>query len=826
MTNFIEDAKSRHDDRAFVYTTCVNNGCWDASCILKCGVKNNKVVSIEVDDSINEGVAREDQDKVAIDEGMIQARACPMGHAWRQELEAKDRWLYPMKRVGEKGAGNGHFERISWEEALDAIADEIKRISLTYGEACIWSCMYSAFERTDFPLAPWIPGAIALWGDHSTSGGAQAEFFHLGYKLVDAMFKGTTDAFPGFEAPDLFNSNLIVLWGFDPLVSWFGATPYYMRLAKERGCKIIAIDPCYNVSCEVLADQWIPIRPGTDAAFALAVANVLYEEDLYDHDYVDKMVEPEGFETWRLYVTGKTDGEAKTPEWAEPICGIPAETIRSFARLYAESKPVHLQMMYSVSKRNLGDYAAAAAILLQAMTGNLSIPGGCQSASCTVTFPHVPKPQIDWGRAPADYPPPAVACNNNKMTEAMYCRTRFDAGEMSEEEFRRRVGCAEGMPLPNVKMAIIDNNYVNNQHDVTKRMEGFASLDFVWGWQWYKDQPSSEFMDIVLPAPIHQFESMDTYFFNQDRFFNSPGGINNYFMFCDKAVDPPGEVRPREWVWMELAKRLGVAEKYNPKMIDVSLEDWDEQVRERIYRPAYESWAKDENGELAKLGVKPLPWDEFLKKPVVRVPIDEPYYPMKAAIERGESPFQTPTGKVEFESLTAKSVDLAQSWFSGNYDPYPVWQPSYQDEPSNDSYYHSKTKEYPLSMITPVSTYRQHSSNDRNPWLKGDCYRHALWMSPADAQDRGIKDGDTVQAFNEYGTVECEAYVTSKIIPGTISLHHGEWYKPDTERTDDVMVYGIDTAGNCNMLIGDTHLPHILGALLTAGLVQVKKVGE
>ena len=167
-----------------------------------------------------------------------------------------------------------------------------------------------------------------------------------------------------------------MLWGIDPLVGWFGSVSYYMKLAQEKGAKVIVVDPRYTNSAETLADQWLPIRPGTDIAMLLAIAHVLYSEDLYDHDYVEKWVEPGGFEKWRAYVMGEVDGVEKTPEWAEGICALPAETIRAFAKLYAESKPVHLQFYYAPAKRHLGEYCASAAMLLQAMTGNLSIAGG------------------------------------------------------------------------------------------------------------------------------------------------------------------------------------------------------------------------------------------------------------------------------------------------------------------------------------------------------------------------------------------------------------------------------------------------------------------
>ena len=125
----VEKLGERHEGVDYFYTTCHNNGCWDATCLIKCSVKDDKIVAIEPDDSVNPGVAREDDDENAVQTGMLQARACPMGHAWRQELYSENRLLYPMKRVGGKGSGKGRFERISWDEALDTIAGKMKQMA-------------------------------------------------------------------------------------------------------------------------------------------------------------------------------------------------------------------------------------------------------------------------------------------------------------------------------------------------------------------------------------------------------------------------------------------------------------------------------------------------------------------------------------------------------------------------------------------------------------------------------------------------------------------------------------------------------------------------
>lgn len=817
----IQRLSSKHEGTKVLYTSCAQNGCWDSCCIMRYHVKDGKVVCIEPDDTINCGDAREDVGERAIKQGMVQMRGCAMGYSWMQELYSPNRILHPMKRIGEKGFGNGEFVEISWEEALDTIAEKIRATIDEYGPYSIYQT-YTTFDLCGFTLAPWLKAGVAAWGDHSTSGCAAAEEFHTGFELTDVLIKGISQKYPGSEAPDLLNSNLIILWGMDPLVAWFGPKSYYMRLAKERGCKVVCIDPRYTVSAEVIADQWIPIRPGTDTAMMLAMAYVLFDEDLYDHEYVEKWAEPEGFEKYRAYILGETDGVAKTPEWAEETCAVPAETIRGLTQLYAKSKPVHLQVFYAVSKRHTGDYATAAAMLLQIMTGNFAIPGGCQTGSCLPTPPRIPAPSVDWQRAPYEYFAP-VLFNNNKLSETLTCQDDFWSGKMSEQEFRSRIGSPADAPLPNIQMLILDCNYVNNQHNVNKRMKAFSKPAFSWGWLWHHDQPTIEFLDIVLPAPVYMFEGMDGNPMGQERFLDAPSALRNYQIFLGRGADLPGEVRPKEWVWTQLAKRLGIVDKYNPRMADVELRDWDDAL-EDLYEEAYENWAQDYTGALAYNGIQPPTWDDLQSNPVIRFPIERPHYPFMATIESGDTPFNTPSGKAEFYSTYVEKTDLSKTKWRGSYDPMPTCTPSYMNgQEADDSFYNEKAEKFPLSLVTPVSAYRQHSCLDGNPLLRGDCYRHAVWISVSDAKKRGIADGDTVRVHNEFGEMEISAFVTSRMMPGTVSIHHGAWLKPTGKKTE-LSPIGTDTNGACNLLIGDRHLPHIIGALLTAGLVEIEKV--
>ena len=810
-----------HQGEQVRYTTCYQNGCWDAVCILKCRTKDGKITAIEPDDSINRGSAREDVGQDGVDKGLLQARPCAQGHAWKAALEDPNRILYPMKRKGAKGETD-EFERISWDEALDTIADKIKETIQLYGPNSILH-LDSFWDRCFFPFAPYLHAGIGAWGENSAPAQATAEYRHLGYD-VGGMFSGKGYIGEvGFEAPDLFNSKLIVLWGMDPLVSWYGYVAYYLRLAREKGIPTILIDPRYTTSAEVLADQWIPIRPGTDLAMMLAIAQVLFEEDIYDHEYVAEKVEPEGFEQFRRYVMGDEDGICRNPEWAEGICAVPAATIRGLAELYGKTKPAHLQLQYSVSKRHAGEYVASMAMLLQAMTGNLDVAGGCETGICIWTPERMPVPEPDFGDAPAEYEAP-ICLNHNKMSDAILMNKQMEAGEITEAEYRAAIGCPPESPTPNVQMLIGLNNFVNGIPDTNKCMRALRETHFSWGWLWNHDQQTMDAYDIVLPAPVHMFESTDEYLLGQNRFMQGPGGMHNYFMYAQKVVDPPGEVRPVDWVWSELARRLGIDDKFRPRLAGTPWNEWDDRVDD-IYHEAYDAWYA-ENAELMKnLGAEVVPWDEFQKMPVVRIPMGVPFHAFLDYELAGKNPYEnTPSGKIEFVSRALENANADKSRFGGYMDPMPRWELDYMpDGKPYDTFYDAKAAEYPLELTTAVSMFRQQSCNDRNPMLN-DCYKHTVWISPADAAARGIRKDDIVRVFNDKGEMRLPVNITQRMSPGTVMVYHGRWYVGGDEKTD-LMPEGVDYAGSTNVMTDDVHLPHAVGVNIKHGLVQIEKCG-
>ena len=401
---------------------------------------------------------------------------------------------------------------------------------------------------------------------------------------------------------------------------------------------------------------------------------------------------------------------------------------------------------------------------------------------------------------------------------------KLENGEMSLDDYNKAIGNAPGNPAPNIQFLLFESHHVNNFANVNSRIKAMKKVEFSMGFHYSFEQVTPRYEDLVLPA-LYPFETTDDYYVRNtlplSPFQIPHGGAVNYLDYQQKIVDPPGDIRPREWFWVQVAKKLGFADDYNPRLKDVSLEEWDEQAV-KVHEDAYNAFAS--NPDCAAAYGSPLPtWKEFLKKPILRVPVQEPHYSFKEEAESGRSPFHTPSGKIEIDSSVLASENLVNTKYGGSLDSLPRWEVSYMAGPPRDSLFHKDAREHPLLMVTPVSQYRQHSLHDNNPLLAGECYRHALWLSVEDARKRGIKDNDQVRVFNGLGEAWVPAYVTNRVMPGTTVLYHGSWYTPNNTRTE-LMPDGVDRRGACNMFTSMEFGGHNIGALITTALVQAERL--
>lgn len=746
------DGPSRTSDAA---VSIVNTGCCHdcgGRCVLKAHVKDGRIIRFESDTGQSP-----------------QIRACSRGRAYRQRLYSPDRLKHPLRRVGQRGEGK--FERIGWDEALDTVADQLKRIKSTYGNSAILFLPGAGNQgMLHGPTAPGMlltqfGGFTRYWGIPSYEGALFASMATYGTIRT------------GHSREDLLNSELIIMWGWNPANTiWDPETGLWLARARENGARIVAIDPRYTDSVATFADQWIPIRPGTDAAMLAAMAHVIISESLIDAAFVEKHTL--GYEAYRDYVLGREDGVPKTPQWAEAITKVPADRIVGLARAYATSKPAALIAGWGPARTAIGEQYARSAAVLCALTGNVGINGGYASgfmrAYSSRETGHLmkkdPKKKIDKSKGiPSSnavengaLPRPNTLFKLSGGTNAT--SARIHQSKIWDAILRGRAG---GYPA-DLKMAyIVASNCLNQYPNSNRGAEALKSLEFVVVHEQFMTA-TARHADIVLP--VNTF---------MERTDIAPPWLGSpYYIYLNKAVDSLYESKSDLEICRELAPRLGVPDDF------FKLSD-DEILR------IFTSRRKDIED-----------YDAMRRDGVMKIRIPEPIVAFKEQVEDLDNhPFPTLSGKIEIECDHLAEMN----------NPRIPSVPKYLGH--SEHYDASLAEKYPLQLLTAHSKIRTHSTLERVPWLK-ELERQCAWINPTDAAARGIDDGDTIDVFNDRGRIRTTARVTERIMPGVVNVFQGAWYAPDEE--------GVDLGGCGNTLTLDEPSPG--GAFpMNSALVEVER---
>lgn len=773
------------------------------------------MVSVEPDDRYNTGVGREDA--VLSEEDLLrvrlQRRPCTKGLVFHKHLYHPDRILYPLKIASGCRRGEGKYVRISWDEALDTIAARMQETRDKYGPYSIIVPFYS-------PGNIGLARLFTLWGAGVEGWGWSS------YDTIRMMSHIMAGA-PGWEfhnycsssASDMLaNSKLIVLWGFDPAMGSCGPAhqfAWFIKLAREKGTPVIIIDPRYTTSAEVLADQWIPIKPGTDMAMFMAMTYVLFQEDLWNKEFVDRFVEPVGFDKWRNYILGADDGIPKTPEWAEAKCAVPAETIRELARLVATRRPAWLWSHWGVSRKSRGEQTVRAFVALQAILGYWGTPGAGPPFNIG-PIRGIPV-SVSLGEA-GKYNVPRMY-RSHYWAQAVLLLDKVKNGKLSVKDYMRMVGWRADPALLNdfnPKMLIQDGkkphttNFLvtatdtpNDQLKALERMEFVVSMHSVM-------TPTVKYSDIILPAQDWMWEE-------KGITLSSYGGFE-CINYLPGVVKPPGEVRSMLWVHLKLAKKLGIPPNLYFRYYTTD-ENFDADY-DRYLRDCYQSITD----YYQKRNITVPSWEEFTAGKFINCDDldDKPFTGFDEQINQGK-PFKTQSGKIEFYSQYM--ADEANRGMGEHYDPFGR---IYENLPSDwgdlapmATYQQPvkgmddvRVKAYPLMMLSPHCRYRVHYLFWDHPWLRNHVYRHRVWLSPADAQARSIKDDDLVRIYNDRGVAVIPAYVTSRIMSGVVAIHHGGWYTPDDS--------GVDFGASPSTVLGGDFESGTTPAKATT-LVQIEK---
>ena len=724
------------DDVTIVTTGC----CHDCGgrCVLRAHVKDGRIIRIETDNGEEP-----------------QIRACLRGRAYRQRVYSPDRLKYPMRRTGERGEGK--FERISWNEALDTVASELTRIKETYGNSAILMAGGSGNQGLLHGGSP-VGRMLLHFGGFTRSWGAAS---YEGPLFASMATYGTIRT--GNTRDDLLNSRLIIMWAWDPARTIQDpVTNFYMVQAREKGIRAVAIDPRFTDTAAVFADQWIPIRPCTDAAMLIAMAYVIITENLQDQPFIDKYTV--GFDKYKDYVLGKEDGIPKTPQWAEAITTVPAEVIANLAREYATTKPATFIAGWGPSRAAMGEQYSRAANVLTAITGNIGIHGGLAAgfmraySSRETMGPHGPKNTVEEGAPPRKDSLYKYRGGTNPNSKRIHGTKLFDA-------ILR--GRAAGYPA-DIKMAyVVAGNLINSHPNTNRGVAALKSLEFIVAQDQFMT-PTAKFADIVLP--VNTF---------MERSDIAPPWLGEpYYIYLNQAIDSLYESKSDVEICRELSKKLGIPEAFT-----------DETDTERLR--AIASSRPD------------IPdFDAMKRDGVLKIKFPEPIVSFKEQIEDPEhNPFPTLSGKIEIysEHLAEMNNPLIP--------PIPKYISPWEN------YDDPLAAKYPLQLLTPHPRRGTHSTLTENvPWLD-EVERQAIWISPVDAETRGIRDGDLVDAYNDRGRVRIPAYVTKRIMPGVVNLYEGGYYTPDEE--------GVDHGGCANVLTNDEYSPGGAFPMNTA-LVQVE----
>jgi len=768
----------------------------------------------------------------------------PFSLAYKKRALSPNRILYPMKRVdwdpnGERNTqnrGKSGYVRISWDEALDIISSELKRLIKKYGPTTVLAQADGHGETKTVHAAHGCQRAfLDLLGGHTVQmrNTDSWEGWYWGAKHVWGC-ENLGQQYPLTNViPDIAEyTELLLHWGCDLETTtwgWQGQLP--SRLSywfTELGIKQLFICPDLNYAAAVHADKWIPIRPNTDAAMRLAIAYVWLTEGTYDKEYVSTHVV--GFDKFADYVMGKEDGIPKTPKWAEVKCGVPSRITKALAREWAAKKT-------SIAHGNggsaiRGPYSTEPArieVCLLGMQG-LGKPGkhfikmiewGLFFDKGWMPMPHaieqpdvnaagrgqrvlsepVKRGMIADGEALDRHWPdqfiPKTLIHDAILNPPLTWYGTTSAGFPREDQFVQYKypadGCAE------IHMIWSDTPCLltcwNDSNTTVKAYQSPKIEFFLVQHPWMEND--CLFADILLPV--------NTKFEEEDIATDTFSGQFNTAMYEEQCIEPKGESKTDFEIVCMIAEKMGLLKEYS-------------------HGRSFKEWIKFgfDNSELPPL----ISFEKLKEKGYYVVPTDPNWKKKEVGLsgfakDPKKNPLKTPSGKLEYYSQT-----LAEK-FPGDDERPPVPHWIEKGVSHDESISSQRAKKYPLLIMSNHGRWRVHANLDDISWfheietckvIGPDGYHYEpIWIHPADAKKRGIANGDVVSAFNERGAVLVGAYVTERIMPGTVYVDHGARYDP-------IVVGELDRGGAINTISPHNCTSKNCAGMATSGyLVEVER---
>lgn len=743
------------EEKTFINTCRGNCG---GECVLQAKVRDGKIVSTHPLALPNkyEGVEN----------------GCARGMANPLRIYGTHRLLYPMKRVGERGSGE--WEQISWDEAIDTIATKFKAAIDEYGPAslCVQVGAGSMKNYLDgcslqtYNAAPSHTVGVGISRFIQKTG---ATILTNGDDMAGLYIKYNLTFPPSNALQDLQNAKTIVVWGSNPAEASFSRSSwFYMCKAKEAGARIVVIDPLYT-STAAHADEWVPVRVGTDAALMCAMCNYIIDNGLENVEYLKKgsvaplLIKDDGSylrlsdlgmdpdeeenaktgetesadspvvwdEATQGFVSHKTAGDPAIRgsfdaegvavrtvfdaaveniapydiSFAAEECGLPVEQIEELARRCATEGPVTFHIDWGIEHTYNSWRIYLGSAFLAALTGSVGIEGGAYSTGSSKAKLFTAPVNLNRAGLTPDDPKVSKCITGDYLVEIM------ETGEWAGEEFPVRA------------MLVQACDPIDNFSGPTDLLKAWEKVDFIVTSELFMTS-TAHYSDIVLPAAM-PWEAEDFH-------------VNSGYM-TQKAVDPIGEVRPDFDIIREIATAMGYEDLYPLGR--------EEYLRELLDTP--------ENIE-AGLG-----YDAYKEKGVI---VGE------YADATSVSPEYNPLGRTLFylENMPPRD-DWGQTFELK--DRMPSYDYSIEAYPQNPD-----REKYPLFGFSGHDMYHGQSVWAHNAWLdefrtvdgKPFCRIHE-----SAAEERGIKTGDAVRVYNDHGSCVMNAVVTKGIQAESVWVPHG-----------------------------------------------------
>ncbi|MPZ51223.1 MAG: molybdopterin-dependent oxidoreductase [Acidimicrobiia bacterium] len=679
------------------------------------------------------------------------------------EPHAREGWLRigpGDTRDGRGRRGGERYVPLGWDEAIERTAVELDRVRTTFGNSSIFGGSYGWGSAGRFHHAQsQVHRFLNVIGGYTRSVNSYSSAaLEVILNRVAGGKEAASESTPTWDQIRDHGNLVVAFGGLAPKnaqVSSGGVSRHLAMAAQQEcrqaGVRFVSLSPVRDDASDLIEADWLPVRPNTDVAVMLGIAHTLVAEGLHDLDFLTRSCE--GWDRFEPYLMGAVDGQPKDAAWASVISEVPAAVIEDLARRIARSRSV-ITASYSVQRAHHGEQSHWMALTLAAMSGSMGRPGGGygvglgamhrnglqQSPFSVASFPQGDNPV-------PDFIPVA------RITDLL-----MNAGGHVDYDGRH-------LTYPDIRLIYwAGGNPFHHHQDLNRLLAAWQRPEtVVVHEQWWN--PLARHADVVFPVAT-TLERADIGW-----------GRGDYTVSAmQRAATPPDGVTTDFEIFSALAAALGVEEQFTEGR---TADEWVRHLYDRSRTVA------------AETGFELPPFEEFWEAGQVHF-TPEPAPPSAYELLREDPaahPIRTPSGRLEIYSETIAGF---------GYDdcpPHPTWM-----EPAE--WLGSPLAErFPLHLCSGQPVTRLHSQYDNGGYSRSRKIRgrEPITISLADAETRGISDGDVVRVFNDRGVCLAGAVVTDAISPGVVSLSTGAWYDP----LDPATPGSLDVHGNPNVLTLD-----------------------